>query len=420
MSASSSAPSTLSRIGSWARREPSGGILLGLATLLALVWANTGAADAYVGLRDAAFGPHSLHLHLSVGQWTADGLLALFFFVVGLELKQEFVAGSLSDPRRAIVPVVAAVGGVVVPVVIYLAVVSAAGGGGEELRGWAVPAATDIAFAVAVLALVSRRLPAALRTFLLTLAVVDDLIAITIIAVGYSDGVDLLLLGLAALGVAVFAVVVRRRPVWWLLVPIALATWALMHASGVHATIAGVLLGLVVPVFDVKTKARPAAASGRREAAASGPAARLVHLLEPWSSCVAVPIFAFFAAGVTVGGLSGFADSLTRPVTIGIAVALVVGKTVGIAGTTFLLTRIPGIGFDKGLKWPDLLGVAILGGIGFTVSLLVGDLAFGTGSALDDDVKIGVLVGSLVASVLGALVLGLRSRALRPGRARTD
>ncbi|WP_107766272.1 Na+/H+ antiporter NhaA [Nocardioides terrigena] len=406
------APSTrLARLGEWSRLELSGGILLAAATVLALVAANSPAVDLYTAVRDAAFGPEALHLHLTVGEWAADGLLAIFFFVVGLELKREFVAGDLSDPRRALVPITAAVGGVVVPVLVYLAVVSALGGGAAELAGWAVPAATDIAFAVAVLALVSTHLPAALRTFLLTLAVVDDLIAITIIAVGFTDGLDLMTLGLSLVAIVAFAVVVRRRPVWWLLVPLALVAWTLVHASGIHATIAGVLLGLSVPVIDQGVRAESAAE--REEAAAHGPAARLEHLLKPWSSCLAVPVFAFFAAGVTVGGLGGLAESVSTPVALGTIAGLVLGKAVGITGAAWLVTRVPGVRLDDDLRWPDLLGAALLGGIGFTVSLLVGELAFGTGSGFDDDVKVGVLVGSLVASVLALVVLAARNRHYR-------
>lgn len=404
-------PSRLARLGEWSRLELSGGILLAAATVLALVAANSPAVDLYTAVRDAAFGPEALHLHLTVGAWAADGLLAIFFFVVGLELKREFVAGDLSDPRRALVPVAAAVGGVVVPVLVYLAVVSALGGGAAELAGWAVPAATDIAFAVAVLALVSTHLPAALRTFLLTLAVVDDLIAITIIAVGFTDGLDLMMLGLSLVAIVAFAVVVRRRPVWWLLVPLALVAWTLVHASGIHATIAGVLLGLSVPVLDRGVRAESVAE--REEAAAHGPTARLEHLLKPWSSCLAVPVFAFFAAGVTVGGLGGLAESVSTPVALGTIAGLVLGKAVGITGAAWLVTRVPGVRLDDDLRWPDLLGAALLGGIGFTVSLLVGELAFGTGSGFDDDVKVGVLVGSLVASALALVVLAARNRHYR-------
>ncbi len=398
----------LARLGEWSRLEVSGGLLLAAATVLALVAANSPAVDLYTSVRDAAFGPEALHLHLTAGEWAADGLLAVFFFVVGVELKREFVAGDLSDPRRALVPIAAAVGGVIVPVLVYVLVVSAMGGAAAEQAGWAVPAATDIAFAVAVLALVSTHLPAALRTFLLTLAVVDDLIAITIIAVGFTDGLALLPLALSLVAIAAFAVVVRRHPVWWLLVPLAVVAWALVHASGIHATIAGVLLGLSVPVFE--RGLRPASEEAREEAAAHGPTARLEHLLKPWSSCLAVPVFAFLAAGVTVGGLGGLAESVSTPVALGTMAGLVLGKSVGITGAAFLITRLPGVSLDESLRWPDLLGAALLGGIGFTVSLLVGELAFAPGSGFEDDVTIGVLVGSLVAALLALVVLTARNR----------
>ncbi|WP_212723114.1 Na+/H+ antiporter NhaA [Nocardioides jishulii] len=400
------------RLGAWSRLEPAGGVLLGVATLVALTLANSPGAELYASLRDFRIGPAALHLDLTMGQWAADGLLAVFFFVVGVELKREFLAGDLSDPRRALVPVAAAVGGVVVPVLVYLAVVTAAGGGKGALNGWAVPAATDIAFAVAVLAAVSSHLPPALRAFLLTLAVVDDLIAITIIAVGFTAHIDLLFLLLGAVSIALFAVALRRLPAWWLLVPIAVVAWGFVHASGVHATIAGVLLGLTVPVFNAPTS-RMGSLAEKEAAAAHGPTARFEHLLKPWSSCVAVPLFAFFAAGVTIGGFSGLVDSATTPVALGIMAGLVLGKTLGITTATFLVTRLPGIRLDPTLRWPDLFGVSLLAGVGFTVSLLVGELAFGAGSALEETVKVGVLVGSLTSAVAALCVLAARNRHYR-------
>jgi NhaA family Na+:H+ antiporter len=235
-------------------KDTVGGVLLLAATILALILANTGAAGFYNSLRDFTFGPESLHLNLSVGAWAADGLLAIFFFVVGLELKEEFVAGKLRNIRTAVVPITAAVGGVVVPALIY--VIVNLNSGGAALQGWAIPAATDIAFAVAVIAVVGRHLPPALRTFLLTLAVVDDLLAISIIAVFYTDEINFLYLGLALLPLVVFAIAVQRGiRAWWILIPLGIITWALVHASGIHATVAGVLLGFMVPVIAT-TRAR--------------------------------------------------------------------------------------------------------------------------------------------------------------------
>ncbi|MEO6606537.1 MAG: Na+/H+ antiporter NhaA, partial [Aeromicrobium sp.] len=233
----------VSRIADILRQETLGGVLLLIATAAAILAANLG--DGYAKLRDTAFGPESLHLHLTLGGWASDGLLAIFFFVAGLELKREFVAGDLRDRSRAALPVVAALGGMAVPALVF--VVFNLGG---SLRGWAIPTATDIAFALAVLAVIGSHLPSALRTFLLTLAVVDDLIAIIIIALVYTSSLHLSYLLLALLPLAAFTVLVQRRvQSWWLLLPLAGATWALVHASGVHATVAGVLLAFAVPVL---------------------------------------------------------------------------------------------------------------------------------------------------------------------------
>ena len=383
-------PSYPARLGAFLRREPVGGALLLVATVAALVWANTPAADAYAALRDTTVGPAALHLDLTLGTWAADGLLAIFFFVVGLELKQEFVTGELRDPRRSLVPIAAAVAGVVLPAVLYLLVVTATGSGGAE--GWAIPAATDIAFAVAVLAVVGRGLPASVRLFLLTLAVVDDLIAITIIAIGYTGDLAPLPLVLALVPLVVFAVLTRHGvTAWWLLVPLAVVCWVLVHESGVHATVAGVLLGLVVPARTL--------------------APRLEHRWRPFSTGVAVPVFAFLAAGVTVGGPAGLGGALTDGIALGVVVGLVVGKPLGILAGAFLVTRLPGVVLGEGLRWPDVAALGLLAGIGFTVSLLVGELAFGGGTLTDDHVKVGVLCGSTVAAVLGAVAVTLRRRA---------
>ncbi|WP_203786415.1 Na+/H+ antiporter NhaA, partial [Paractinoplanes rishiriensis] len=234
------------RIGDVLRAETVGGALLLGAAVLALVWANSPWSQIYQELSAVRVGPHAWHLDLTLAQWAADGLLAIFFFVAGLELKREFVAGDLRDPRRAIMPVAAAIGGMAAPALIYVAVNSAMADGAPA--GWAVPTATDIAFALAVLAVISTHLPAALRTFLLTLAVVDDLLAILIIAIFYTSSLDVVPLLGALVPLGVFAVLVQRRVrSWWLLLPLAAATWALVHASGVHATVAGVLLGFMVP-----------------------------------------------------------------------------------------------------------------------------------------------------------------------------
>lgn len=392
------------------QKDTVGGALLLASTLLALIIANSPASGLYAAARDVRIGPEALHLNLSVGSWAADGLLAIFFFVVGLELKEEFVVGKLRNARTAVVPIVAAVGGVAVPALIFTAVNLPRGG--AALGGWAIPAATDIAFAVAVIAVVGKFLPPALRTFLLTLAVVDDLIAITIIAVFYTAGIDVLMLALALIPLAVFAVCVQRGVrAWWVLIPLAVATWALVHASGIHATVAGVLLGFTVPVLAT-TRAR-VQVSTDGEPLYDGLAAHFADRWSVLSSTVAVPVFAFFSAGVTVGGVTGLLDSLQDSIALGIIAGLVLGKPLGIVGSTFLLTRIRGIGLDASLRWADVIGMAFVAGIGFTVSLLVGELSYGAGSDSDAHVKVGVLAGSLVAALIGGAILSIRNRHYR-------
>lgn len=387
-------------------------MLLLAATVLALIVANSAAAPLYEKLRNFTFGPEALHLNLSLGTWAADGLLAIFFFVVGLELKEEFVVGKLRNPRTAVVPVVAAMGGVAVPALFFTLV--ALNAGGDAMRGWAIPAATDIAFAIAVIAVVGRFLPPALRTFLLTLAVVDDLLAISIIAIFYTEGVAVLPLLLALIPLVLFALAVRRGVrAWWILVPLGVVVWALVHSSGIHATVAGVLLGFVVPVVATAKARVPAGKDADGVQLYDGMAA---HFADRWSipsSVVAVPIFAFFAAGVSVGGLSGLGSALSSPVALGIIVGLVLGKPLGITGTTFLLTRLPKISIDPSLRWPDILGMSFVAGIGFTVSLLVGELAFDPGSPSHEYVKVGVLAGSLTAALIGALLLSVRNKKYR-------
>jgi NhaA family Na+:H+ antiporter len=390
-------------------KDTVGGALLLGATVLALILANTGAAGWYSSVRDFTFGPESLHLNLSVGAWAADGLLAIFFFVVGLELKEEFVAGKLRNVRTAIVPIAAAAGGVAVPALIYVIVNLRSGP--DALGGWAIPAATDIAFAVAVIAVVGRHLPPALRTFLLTLAVVDDLLAISIIAIFYTDDIAFLPLAAALLPLALFAFAVQRGVrAWWILIPLGVITWALVHASGIHATVAGVLLGFMVPVIAT-TRAR--VRTGVDDAGTPIYDGLAAHFADRWSvvsTGVAVPLFAFFSAGVTVGGLAGLTDSLGDTVALGIIAGLVLGKPIGITLTTFFLTRLPGLRIDPSLKWVDMVGMSFVAGIGFTVSLLVGELSFGAGSESDDHVKVGVLAGSLIAAAIGAVILSIRNR----------
>jgi NhaA family Na+:H+ antiporter len=381
------------------RTETVGGTLLLAAAALAVVLANSPWGGGYERLLATPVGPESLHLHLTLREWAADGLLAVFFLVAGVELVQELVDGDLRDPAKAAVPVVAARAGVALPAVLYLLVT--AGDPGAR-AGWAIPVATDIAFALAVLAVVGRHLPGALRAFLLTLAVVDDVVAITIIAVAYTDRLSWTPLLAAVVPLAAFAAVARSRfPRWWLLAPLGVLTWALVHASGVHATVAGVLLGVVLPV-------RP------RRGARSSVAQLVEHRLRPLSAGVAVPLFALGAAGVRLDG-DALRSALADPVVPGVVVALVAGKAIGVFGGTWLIARLTRARLDDDLRWADVAGVSLLAGVGFTVSLLVGDLAFGTDGPRAEHVRLAVLAGSAIAATLATLVLRRRNAAYRAG-----
>jgi NhaA family Na+:H+ antiporter len=384
------------------RKETTGGLLLLVFTVVALVWANL-PGNSYEGVRQFHLGPAALHLDLSIEHWAADGLLAIFFFVTGLELKKEFVAGDLRSPRAAALPIAAAVGGMAAPALLFVLVNVLHPDSPEgALIGWATPTATDIAFALGILAVVGSHLPSALRTFLLTLAVVDDLLGITVIAVFYTDQVNWVPLLLAAVTLAAFTVLVQRRiRTGWLLVPLALATWGLVHASGIHATVAGVLLGLVVPVLRRDGNEGP------------GLSEHLEHVWRPLSTGFAVPVFALFSAGVAIGGASGFSSALQDPVALGVIAGLVLGKPIGIVATTWIVSKVTRAELDENLRWVDVLGMAMLAGMGFTVSLLIGSLAFGEGSTAGEHVTLGVLVGSFVSAALAAIVLGTRNRVYR-------
>lgn len=399
------------RIGEILRKETVGGALLVAAAVMALIWANSPASGSYFALRDFRIGYAPWHLELSLGAWASDGLLAIFFFLVGLELKREFIAGDLRQLSKSIVPVAAAVGGVIVPALIFALVNLSSP---ATLRGWAIPTATDIAFAVAVLAIIGSHLPSALRIFLLTLAVVDDLLAICIIAVFYSSDLQPLplLLALIPLGFYAFLAQKYRRffganagAAWVILLPLGIATWALVHASGIHATVAGVLLGFAIPVLRSKASGGPEAGPGLAET--------FEHRSRPISAGIAVPLFAFFSAGVAVGGWEGLGSALSDPVAVGIILALVLGKPAGILGTTWLLTKATRARLDSSFKWIDIFGVSILAGIGFTVSLLVAELSFGQGSVHDDHAKVGILTASVLAALLAAAVLRTRNRRYR-------
>jgi len=378
------------------RQETVGGALLLGAAVLALVWANSPWRETYHDLAATQVGPGPLHLHLSLTLWASDGLLAVFFFVAGLELKHELVLGTLSRVAKAIVPVVAALSGMVVPAVLYVATVTLLGDS-SAASGWGIPMATDIAFALAVLAVMGSRLPVALRAFLLTLAVVDDLGAILVIAIFYNHGFAVLPFVFSIIGMVSWWLLQRARVSTWIVyLPLALVVWGLVHASGIHATVAGVTLGLLTRV--------------RKDPGESvSPADRFEHAVRPLSAGVCVPLFAFFSAGVTVVGLSG--SAITQPVAIAIVVGLVLGKPLGVYGGARLVARFTRASLSSSLRWADVLAVGILAGIGFTVSLLIGELAFETDPSRETAAKIGILAASVISAVVASVALGRRKRA---------
>ncbi|SKA40099.1 sodium/proton antiporter, NhaA family (TC 2.A.33.1.1) [Marinactinospora thermotolerans DSM 45154] len=391
-----------SRLADALRRDTVGGFLLIGAAVIALVWANSPWAASYEALRGLTFGPESLHLRLPVEAWAADGLLVVFFFIVGNELKHEFTHGELRNPRRAVLPIVAALCGAAVPALIFTALTW---GDAGAVRGWGIPMATDIAFAVAILAVVGRHLPPALRTFLLTLAIVDDLVAIVVIAAFYTDHLALLPLAGAVLLLAVFGYLQRgvgplastlaraglASAVVW--VPLAVAIWTLTHASGVHATIAGASMGLLM-----RTRTHPGETAP--------PGVRMEHLLRPWAMGLALPLFALFSAGVAFSDPAGL---FTEPVALGVIAGLVLGKLAGIAGGAWLTTKVTPAELNPSLKWIDIVGMSQLAGIGFTVSLLISELSYAGDAVLLANAKGAVLVASALATLLAAVILGARS-----------
>ncbi len=369
-------------IGQLLRSETVGGAIALFAAAVALLWANL-AGSSYEHVQHLHLGP------LSLEHWAADGALAIFFFLAGLELKREFLVGSLRRPADAAVPVFAACCGVAIPAAIF----TAANLGTDNLQGWAIPAATDIAFALAVLAVIGSALPTQVRAFLLTLAVVDDLIVIVIIAIFYSDALDFRMLAISAGAVLVYWILQRwrvRSVVMYL--GVAIIAWGALYESGVHATIAGVAMGLATRVIPDPDEKR-------------SPAERLEHRISPISAGLAVPFFALMSAGVS---FSGGSSLVTDPVVVGVVLGLVVGKPIGILGGTWLLTRFTRAELDSSVSWRDLAGVGVLGGIGFTVSLLVAELSYDDARA--DSAKAAVLIGSLLATLLAAVLLHRRNK----------
>lgn len=379
------------------RDETFAGVLVIAAAVLALVLANSPAQHWYHHLADIHVGPASWGINLSLEHWAADGLLAIFFFIVGLELKTEFSVGALRDIKQAALPMIAAAFGMVGPAVIYWGTQLFTGD--HHLHGWAIPTATDIAFAVAVLGIMGKGLPSGVRTFLLTLAVVDDLLAIIIIAVFYSSELNMAYFGAALAAVFVFGVLARKRIfARWLLIPLAILAWYFVFRSGIHATIAGVLLGLVVPARRHADLDADLPHGGRTHA--------IAHRIAPLSAGLALPVFAFFAAGVTVVGTEGgIGAALTDPVAIGVYLGLPLGKFIGIAGSVWLLLKFTPLQLGKGVIMRDIAAVGLLSGIGFTVSLLIASLAFPAEPIASDHAAIAVIIGSLVSALFGGALV---------------
>jgi NhaA family Na+:H+ antiporter len=370
------------------RQETVGGAVMLAAALVAVIWANSPWAEAYESIQRWQLGP------LDLEQWASEGGLTLFFYLAGLELKRELLVGSLRRIGDALVPVVAALCGVATPALIYLLVNGWPSVSGGRPEGWPVPAATDIAFALAVLAVVGSSLPPSLRAFLLTLAVVDDVVVITVIAIVYTSELHVVPILIALALLAVFAALQRFRGESWLwYVPLAVGIWWATHESGIHATVAGVTMGLL-------TRVRPDPGEP------TSPAQRVEHALTPVSAGVAVPLFALMSAGVSVTLGSHL---VSDPVVIGVVAGLVIGKPVGVLGGAWLVTRLPRASLGAELAWRDLFGVGLLAGVGFTVALLMSELAFGHGEA--EHAKTAVLVGSLISAALASVVLRSRVRA---------
>ncbi|MBM3691252.1 MAG: Na+/H+ antiporter NhaA [Actinobacteria bacterium] len=369
--------------------ETFGGALLLAAGVLALIVANSPAGNWYSEFLEIKIGFDAIGLKLSIAHWAADGLLAIFFLVAGLELKHELVHGSLSKVRQAMVPMVAAIAGMIFPALIYFLFLR---GNSEALVGWAIPVATDIAFALAVLAVAGRGLPVELRAFLLTLAVVDDLGAITIIAVFYSEDIDRNMLFLTLVLLIIYALLQKfNLTKWYLLVPLGLLIWWATYQSGIHATVAGVAIALLTRVQH-------------REGELQSPAETAEIKVRPISVAIAVPIFAFTAAGVDLRSL-GFIDTVGSEIAIAVIFGLVVGKPLGVIGATYLLTRFTSARLNENLRWSDVLSVGLLAGIGFTVSLLITKLSFSNDIELLSDAKVGVLSGSLIAAIIAIFVM---------------
>jgi Na+:H+ antiporter, NhaA family len=376
--------------------QSAGGVVLALAAALALVISNSPWSESYNAFRDlpgeVRVGGDWLVLSKPLLHWVNDLWMAVFFFLVGLEIKRELLRGELASVHQALLPAGAALGGMAVPALIYTAI---NWGDAAALRGWAIPAATDIAFAIGIVVLLGSRVPASLKIFLTAVAIIDDLGAILIIAFFYTDKLSIAALTGAGAGAALLLLLNRLRVM--AIAPyvlVGLVMWVFVYKSGIHATLAGVVTALAIPLSDHN---------------GSSPLERAEHALQPWVAFAVLPMFAFVNAGVSLQGLS--LDTLLQFVPLGIAAGLVVGKAVGVFGASWLLIRFAGAAMPAGADWTSLFGVCVLCGVGFTMSLFIGGLAFaGLDASYITQLKIGVLGGSLLAGVVGSLVLLRRSK----------
>jgi NhaA family Na+:H+ antiporter len=367
------------------RNETTGGILLLAAALVAIIWASIDYSS-YSQIKEFKFGPTEINLELSLGKWAADGLLAIFFFVAGLELKHELTHGSLRERSMAAVPIAAAVGGMVVPALIF----AGFNANQPSSAGWGIPMATDIAFALAVLAVAGRSLPIELRAFLLTLAVVDDLGAILVIAVFYTAQLNVVSLFAAIGALALFGILQKRNVKgWFVYLPLAALIWYLVHESGIHATVAGVAMGLLMNLKQSD---------------------RAMHTIHPISAGIAVPVFAFFTAGVFIEGAS-ITDVASSPIALGIILGLVIGKPIGVVGVAWLMARFTKASLNSNLSWWDVATIGALSGVGFTVSLLINELAFKENDQMSSMGTLAVLIASTTAAVLAVIALQIRKKA---------
>lgn len=378
--------------GRWLKRvftdETWGGVFLIVAAILAFGFANSLMSEWYDSFINTKVGPESIGLRMSVSHWAADGFLAIFFLVAGLELKHELVHGSLSKPRQALVPITAAIAGVLMPAAIFVFLLRDTP---EYLVGWAIPIATDIAFALAVLAVAGKHLPAALRAFLLTLAVVDDLVAITVIAVFYTSDLNQGLLLLTVGLLALYAVLQKLNFTrWYFLVPLGFMIWWATYQSGIHATVAGVAIALLTRNQTFKNEKK-------------APADIAEHLVRPISVAIAIPFFAFTAAGVDVRGLS-IAEARSG-ISLAVVLALFIGKPIGILLSTYLITKFTRAHLSENLTWSDVAAAGFLAGIGFTVSLLIGELSFDPGTDENAAAKIGILLASILSGAVAVLLM---------------